>query len=375
VAVAGHSAQTVNLGTLTAGTKHYRVDLTGCAAGCRLLGLAITRAPGTASSDAIGGQFTIEQIGTSAGAVAANFADPARWRVNKKRAPSATVRLTPGNALKVESSSSDVGDVVIEYVDSPDVLPAALSGPTPSDNVAAADFSFPGLAEVPQAFTIVKRTTTLPRAGDNAVLFDLDYAARAAQRTSGVSDNSRLRYEVWANAQAPADLSNRLAAAGLQILGEQSISGERDKLARGAPALGLRLYLIAGAAAVLLAVGAVLLTAYVGAQTRRYELAALRVAGVRPRVLRLGLLREYAHLIGLPFLVGLLAGVAGAVLMLPGIPLVTVGTATGEITYTAGFGALPVAVGATLVGLLFAVLVVLRLVRTATPDRLREGAA
>ena len=43
-----------------------------------------------------------------------------------------------------------------------------------------------------------------------------------------------------------------------------------------------------------------------------------------------------------------MAGVAGAALMLPGIPLVTVGTATGEITYSAGFGALPVAVGATI---------------------------
>jgi hypothetical protein len=71
-----------------------------------------------------------------------------------------------------------------------------------------------------------------------------------------------------------------------------------------------------------------------------------------------------------------LAGVAGAALMLPGIPLVTVGTATGQITYNAtGLFALPVAVGATLVGLFFAVLVVLRLVRTATPDRLREGGA
>jgi hypothetical protein len=92
-------------------------------------------------------------------------------------------------------------------------------------------------------------------------------------------------------------------------------------------------------------------------------------------VLRRGLLREYLHLIGVPFVVGLLAGVAGAALMLPGIPLVTVGTATGEITYTPSLGALPMAIGATLVGLFFAILVVLRLVRTATPDRLREGTA
>jgi putative ABC transport system permease protein len=373
VAVAGQATQTVNLGALANGTRRYRAELSACAAGCRLVGLAVTRSAGT--SDPIGVQLSIDAIGSSSGAVAAGFDNTARWRVNKKRAPSATVKLQPGPALKVDASSTDPGDVVLEYVDSPDALPVALSGPTPNDNVAANEFTFPGLGEVPQSFTVVRRDHALPRAGNNAVLFDLDYAVRAAQRASGLSDNSRLRYEVWATNKAPADLSSRLAAAGLQILGEQSITAERDRLARGAPALGLSLYLMAGAAAVALAVGAVLLTAYIGAQTRRYELAALRVAGLRPWVLRRGLLREYLHLIGVPFVVGLLAGIAGAALMLPGIPLVTVGTATGEITYTPSLGALPMAIGATLVGLFIAILVVLRLVRTATPDRLREGTA
>jgi hypothetical protein len=87
------------------------------------------------------------------------------------------------------------------------------------------------------------------------------------------------------------------------------------------------------------------------------------------------LLREYVHLLGLPVLVGLLTGVAGAALMLPGIPLVTVGTSLGEVTYQPGLGALPVAVAATLAGLVFAVLAVQRLVGGATPDRLREGEA
>ncbi len=373
VAGTGQTAQTVNLGPLSGGAKHYRAELSACTQGCRLLGLTINRSPGSAGSDPVGAQFTVDGIGTGAGAAKANFEDPSRWRVNKKRAPSATVAVTPGAALAVDTNSTDAGDVVIDYVDTPNALPAALSGPTPDDDLGAAEFTFPGLGETSQPFAVVRRADVLPRAGANAVLFDLEYAVRAAQRAGGVSDNTRLRYEVWANAAAPVDLSRRLADAGLQVLGEQSIVAERDRLARAAPALGLSLYLIAGAAAVALAVGAVLLTAYIGAQSRRYELAALRVAGLRRGVLRRGLLREYLHLIGLPFVIGLLAGVAGAALMLPGIPLVTVGTATGEITYTASMGALPVAVVATLVGLLLAVSVVLRLVRAATPDRLREG--
>ena len=173
---------------------------------------------------------------------------------------------------------------------------------------------------------------------------------------------------------APADLAARLAAAGLQILGEKSIDAERDRLARGAPALGLRLYLIAGGAAVALAVGAVLLTAYIGARARALRArraarrrraapgaaarAAARVrAPARPAVRRSGWPPAWP----------------GAALMLPGIPLVTVGTAIGEITYEPGLGALPVAVAVTVVGCSSRSPSCCALVRRATPDRLREG--
>ena len=371
VAPAGEPARTVQLGALVAGSRRYSAQLDGCTAGCRLLGLAISRA--ATGAGPVTAHVRIEAIATQSGPVGAGFEAAGRWRANSARAPRATVRVQPGAALTVELSSTDPGDVVVEYIDTPDVLPVVLAGATPADDEDATEFTFPAFGEQPQAFSVVGRESALPRVGRRGLLFDLDYAVRSAQRTSTLADNTRLNYEVWAGPQAPADLTARLAAAGLQIFGETSIDAELDQLSRGAPALGLRLYLIAGAAAVVLAVGAVLLTAYIGAQGRRYELAALRVAGVRPRVLRRGLRREYLHLLGLPLVIGLAAGVAGAALMLPGIPLVTVGTATGEITYEPGPGVLPIAVAVTVVGLLAAVVVVLRTVRRATPDRLREG--
>ncbi len=371
VAPPGTPARTVGLGPLANGRHRYRADLAGCTAGCRLLALAVVRP--TPSTEPVGAHLRIDAVTTSTGAVNTSFSAAGRWRASSTRAPRATVKVESGSSLTVDLSSTDPGDVVIEYLDSPDALPVALAGPTPADDAAAGDFTFPALGESPQRFAVVDRERALPRVGSRALLFDLDYAVRSAQRTSSLSDNSRLHYEVWANGQAPADLGPRLAAAGLQVLGEQSIAAERDRMGRAAPALGLRLYLIAGAAAVLLAVGAVLLTAYIGAGGRRYEMAALRVAGVRPGTLRRGLLREYLHLTGLPLVVGLLAGVAAAALMLPGIPLVTVGTATGEIEYTPGLGALPAAVAATLVGLFVALLAVLRQVGRATPDHIREG--
>src|SRR5262249_61039558 len=113
----------------------------------------------------------------------------------------------------------------------------------------------------------------------------------------------------------------RLGAVGVQVLRSESIGGYSDRLGRRAPALGLWLYLLAGAAAILLAVGVVLLTAYIGVRGRRYEMAALRLSGVAPLVLRQAVLREYRLLLGAPALVGFLAGVAGAGGMLPRPPL------------------------------------------------------
>ena len=162
------------------------------------------------------------------------------------------------------------------------------------------------------------------------------------------------------------------AFAGVQVLRTETIDGQLEQLARRAPALGLWLYLLAGGAAILLALGVVLLTAYVGVRARRYELAALRVAGVRAGQLRRAVFREYRALLGLPLVVGLGAGLVGAMVMLPGIPLVTVGVAT-PATVRPGTGALPVAAGVIVIGLFAAVLMVLRLMGRATPERLRDG--
>jgi hypothetical protein len=253
-------------------------------------------------------------------------------------------------------------------------VPVIVAGRTPADDEAATAFSFPGLGEGSQRYRVVGHVAALPRALGRALLVDLGTAVAAAQRASGLSDNSRLRYEVWAGDGAPADLGARLANAGVAVIDEDSVAAEEAHLAAGAPALGLRLALLAGAVAVALAVGAVLLTAYLGARIRRYEFAALRATGVRARTLRRAVAREYVHLLVVPGLAGLAVGLAGAVLLLPGIPLVTAGV-TGAVVMPGRPLALVGAVVLTVLGLGLAVVAVLRLVGGATPERLREGSA
>ncbi|HET6213093.1 MAG TPA: FtsX-like permease family protein [Micromonosporaceae bacterium] len=371
VSAPGEPPRTIALGVLGAGAKAYRGNAPECRAGCRLLGLAF--APGSSAGTPYAGSVAVRAIRSTDGPVAGHFDTANAWRVAPDPKAKATVNVRPGVTLGITVNSADDGDVIVEYADSPPALPTVLAGAAPADDPRAADFDFPGFVEQPQPFVVTERTPRLPRAGAHGLLFDLDYAVRLAERTAGLADSTQLRYEVWAGPEAPVDLAARLSGAGLQVLRTESIEGQMDRLSRRAPALGLQLYLLAGAAAVALAVGVVLLTAYIGVDARLYELAALRVVGVRRRLLRRGVLREYAALLAMPLVVGFAVGAAGAVLMLPGIPLVTAGTPAGSLSWKPGLGALPVAAAATGLGLLLTVGVVLRMLRKATPDRLRGG--
>jgi hypothetical protein len=341
VSAPGEPPRSVPLGTLDRDRRRYAAALPECGAGCRLLGLGLGRTGVT-------GPFTatveVTAIRSGGGELPARFEEPETWHAPPD------VSLTPGIALTVAVDGEHTGDVVVEYQDTAPAVPVLLAGAAPADRPAATEFSFPGFTEQPELFTVAGTADRLPRAGERGLLFDLQTAASRAERTVALSDSGGLRYEVWASAAAPADLPQRLAERGVPVLRTESVAGTLAQLGRRAPALGLWLALLAAAAAMALAAGVVALYTGVGAAARRSEAAALRVAGVPARVLGRAAVREYAALIGWPLLAGVAVGVATAVLMLPGIPLVETGTAGPVGSYRPG--ALPVALAATVAGLL-----------------------
>ncbi|GIG60835.1 hypothetical protein Lfu02_52070 [Longispora fulva] len=369
VSAPGEPPRTVGLGVIVAGGHTYGAPLPGCATGCRLLGLGVSRTPG--STDVYTVDVTLSAVRGADGPVDAGFEADGRWRRLAARAPQAELTVRSGPGLGLGIRSGDAGDVIAEHVSAPDTIPVVAVGAVPKGDA----FAFPALTDRPQQFGVAARADRLPRAGDRGLLFDLDYAVRSAERTTSLADTDTLRYEVWASPKAPADLGKRLTAAGARVLESDSVDGTVTRLERLAPALSLRLYLLAGAAAVLLAVGAVLLTAYVGATARLNELAALRLAGVPASTLRRGVLREYRALLGVPLLVGAVTGIGGAALMLPGLQLVSVRDAAGlgDLADAFGPGWLPAALLAVVCGLGLAVAVVLRMFAGASPHRLREG--
>jgi hypothetical protein len=322
-------------------------------------------------------EVTAIRTGTGAGdgeaelaELPARFDDPAAWRTGPE------ANLTPGSGLVVAAAGTDAGalagDVLVEYQDSGPALPAVLAGPPPAEDPAATGFDFPALAERPEPFTVVDRAGRLPRAGERGLLFDLASAVRSAERRVALSDSAGLRYEVWAGPAAPADLPQRLAARGVPVRETESIAGTTDQLSRRAPALGLRVALLAAAAALALALGVVALSARSGRADRRAEQAALRAAGVPARVLRQARWREYAHLLGWPLLAGAVVGVATGLLLLPGVPLVETGVAGPLPGYRPGLSVLPLALAGTAAGLVLAALPALRLPEAAGGGSGRE---
>ena len=365
IATPGAGARYVTLGTLRSGLHAYSATVPQG----RFAGLALVRP--TADSSAITAHLEIVDV-RAGGQQLVSLSDERAWS-GEQLGGADGVTLQTGQTLKVDVQSAGNADLLLTYLDTPVPLPVALAGDTPDDNRSGDRFSFLAFAEEPQPFAVAARAQTLPSVSERGFLVDLDYAVARADATTGMPDATRFAAEVWASEAAPADLPQRLAAAGLTVLQTRTVDGLVDQLGRRAPALAWRLYLLAGVVAAALALGLVLLVARLNAGARRHELAALRVTGVPARILRRGVRREHLALMGLPVLTGFAVGIASAWLMLPGMPLVAVGQ-TASVTWTPQVGALVLAAAAGLISLLLAVFVAVRLVRRAAPELLRGDA-
>ena len=372
VASAGDQPQIIRMGELKKGSGTYSAELPDCEGGCQLIGFGVSRYPGT--FDDLKVELSITSFTDGDTDLTPILAEENAWRRPADLTPEITMRVAPSSeGLEMVAASSDPRDLFVEHASIPAALPTLLAGAVPADDPTAVDFSFPGLHSRPQPFHVVETDEIVPRGGTRALLTDLSYTAMQAGSSGAVGTIPPI-YEVWANADAPADLPDKLAAFGLSVVDRDDMDSHLEILGRKAPALGLRLYLLAGGAAVLLAVGTVLFTAQSASAARGYEVAALRVAGVGRKVVRAGIAREYSMVIGVPLLLGLLSGLAGAWLMLPTVPLVSAGGDALPTVYDAGGPWPPVTLAVTLLGFAAAVrFAVGTLRRNGRAARLREG--
>jgi len=211
----------------------------------------------------------------------------------------------------------------------------------------------------------------VPRVGQAALLVDLDLALRNAP-TAPQGDR-----EVWLardDPRAERALTRALAARGVRVQARATEATVERGYAGDGAVLALRLLLVCGAVAVLVAIGAMLVAAYVGRRQRAYEVAALRVVGLRRATLRAMLLRENVGTVLIALVCGAVAGLVASWVVLPSLPQFDLPSTIVTPRYTpdarAGWLALA-ALAAVLsgVGLLVAALQL----RAGRSDRLREG--
>lgn len=360
VRVGGDIAR-VKLGRIKQGSADY----TATVPDGLLTALVLERPP--ADPVLIKGSFVVQSITSDKGSL--DIGDASFWQPIVVGGSKAGV--IGNGTLRLDLEASGNGDIRLVRLRSPKALPVVLTGSAPTQNGdPLAPWNFMAFANQPQPFEVVQQEKNIPGGYGHGYLTDLETGINHAMDTSR-ADPRFVYYEVWANANAPKDLAERLSGQGIQVYRTQTLDAFSAQLSRRAPALALSFYGLAGLVAVLLALGIVVLAARIGADQRRYELASLRVTGVPERVLRRGIRREYLTLLGWPSITGLLAGVASALFMLPAIPLVRSGV-TSEVDWRPTPLAIGVVLAAGLACLAVALPIAVRLVRQASPDLLRD---
>ncbi|HEX8498104.1 MAG TPA: FtsX-like permease family protein, partial [Actinomycetales bacterium] len=116
-------------------------------------------------------------------------------------------------------------------------------------------------------------------------------------------------------------LRTRLEAAGVSLGERAAAASGREVLRRDGAVLALLLFLACGAVAVVVAAGAMLVAAFVGARQRAAESASLRLVGVPAATVRTGLLVENLAGVGVALVAGGAAAALAAWAVLPVLPL------------------------------------------------------
>ena len=281
----------LQLGELRPGTHTYRDRVEICRRGCRLNGISI--AGGGAGTPTIKGQVVIRGLGTGQ---PAPLTDPARWLATGE------ARLTAapdGLRADLEVAAGGADPAWIQPVAVPYPVPMAYAGRR------LPDVSVPDIAPSFVPLTPAVELPAVPAAGRQAVLVDLEYLDLLSVDGKQVADP-----QVWLNAAAPADITDRLAAHGLTVGSDATAAEIRAGLDTQGPAVALRFHLVAAILAGLLGAGALALTVAVDRTRRSEDLTALRIQGLRPGPAARATLWTYPVLVTIATTVGVLVALA-----------------------------------------------------------------
>ncbi len=346
----------------------------GCEQGCELQQLYLS-----GSSSSVSDAHGSLRIASIAG----DGDDPGDWRLTEDGAwraarPFGTsdappVDLTPGrDGLALDIAKGDSTIVRITSADLPESPNVVVTSTTPLEETGTDDVEGASLIGTRTPMRVRGTAGTLPVVGNNGGLSDLG----AALREYGDLSTDVTITELMVAGDTPASVLQDLRKSGVDLSTVRTEGDELAQLRSDAFSLGWRVFLLVGVLTLALAFLGVLALAVVQLRWRSYEVAALRVVGVRRRDLRRAILTEYVALLGMAVVGGALAAVASLLLVLPSLDIGVVGTFDPAVDYGLRWLVLAGVLGVVLlVVLAIAWWISRRTVKLGTPSTLRQADA
>jgi hypothetical protein len=217
---------------------------------------------------------------------------------------------------------------------------------------------------------VVDRVRALPGVGDEGSLSDLETALVEFEPPV----DALVTTQLWVADGAPDRVLDEIRGRGIALTDPNSLDSTLTSLRTDAFSLGMRIFLLVGIGTLLLAVFGVLASAVLQSRWRSYEVAALRVVGVPQRTLVRGSVLEYAALLGVAVLLGVLSAYLALRLVLPSVSLGTAAEHDPAPVYAMHWPVVAgVAGGLFLLAMLIAVVVSRRTTRLGRPSTLRSA--
>lgn len=279
--------------------------------------------------------------------------------------PSST---TPDD-LTIELRNGGVAEVTLNHGWVPTVVPALVAGSLPPGSTGN-EFGMTGIDGEVQDAAAIGTLDSVPGSPPNTIVADLDALERGRQ----VSDIGQL--SAWFAEADPAlldEVTQALSDHGVAVVDSVTVADVRQSYDESAAAWSLQLAALVGALAVLIELLALVVSAASGWRGRTRDLAALRMSGVGRRSIRSMAVAAQMPAVLVGVVAGTLSGLLGARLAMPLVPLFADAPEVSTLDLDTAYGAVLVAVVASLVVLCLGSLAIGRaLARRAQLQRLRE---
>ncbi len=344
---------------------HFAIDVS-CGDGCFVTGVWLSTLPGATMT----GQATLRDLTAQPNGEVVSLGPASLWTPlddpeDGKIQPSSSA----DNELTIDVLSDGPSQITMLQNWLPTESAALVSGPLPADS-RGDRFDLIGLDGEEQAAVRVGELPRVPGSRPDTTVVNLDLV----ERGSAIAPTAQI--ELWFADDDPevlADVTDALADHGVAVTSTTTLADVRLRYDESAAAWSLQLAALIGAAALLIALLVLVVSAVSSWRFRTRDLAALRMSGVPGRsITRIAVAAQLpAVLIGI--VAGAAAGLAGAQLALPIVPLFASAPAVSTLDLdTAWGGVVAATLGALVILGLGSVLIGRMMARRSDVRRLRE---